>query len=255
MTVSQQDNTVSSGAQVALITGGAHRIGAVIARRLHEEGLNLVLHYRHSAEAARALQTVLNTQRPNSVELIQSDLLNVDAVEELIMRAASHWGRLDILVNNASSFYPTTIGSVTPAVWEDLIGTNLRAPFFLAQAAAPFLQKVGGSIVNIVDIHADRPLKNHPVYSIAKAGLVMLTKAMARELGPHVRVNAIAPGAILWPEAGLAEEAKLEIIRRTALKRQGHPQDIANTLVFLVRDADYITGQVITVDGGRSLRS
>jgi len=255
MTVSQQDNTAPHGKKVALISGAAHRIGAVIAERLHQEGMNLVLHYRSSTAAAGKLQAELNARRPNSVDLIQGDLLEVEALAGMIEHAVSVWGRLDVLVNNASSFYPTAIGSVTAADWEDLIGTNLRAPFFLAQAAAPYLQKVGGSIVNIVDIHAERPLRNHPVYSIAKAGLAMLTRAMARELGPGVRVNAIAPGAILWPESGMKEESKLEIIRRTALKRQGHPNDIANALLFLVRDADYITGQVITVDGGRSLRS
>ena len=239
--------------KVALITGAAHRVGAMIARALHAQGMNLVLHYRHSGEAAQRLQVELHAIRADSVVLVQADLLDTAALPALVDMALSTWQRLDVLVNNASSFYPTPVGSVTEAQWDDLTGSNLKAPFFLAQAAAPYLAQQHGCIVNIVDIHADRPLKAHPVYSIAKAGLVMLTKALARELGPEVRVNAVAPGAILWPEHALDTAAKEYIISRTALKRQGVPHDIAQAVLFLIRDASYISGHVLTVDGGRSL--
>lgn len=236
-----------------LITGAAHRIGAVTARTLHAHGFNIALHYRHSSSAAEALASELNGLRPGSVTTLQADLHDTAALPALVERAAAAWGRLDVLVNNASSFYPTPVGEVDEAQWEELIGSNLKAPFFLAQAAAPLLSAHHGAIVNIVDIHAERPLKNHPVYSVAKAGLVMLTRALARELGPRVRVNAVAPGAILWPEQGLTEDDKEDILERTALKRQGTPADIARAVLYLVRDADYMTGQVLTVDGGRSL--
>lgn len=239
--------------KVVLITGAAHRIGATIARALHSQGANLALHYRGSNQAAQALQEELNACRANSVILMQADLLHTSELPSLVQRAVDAWGRLDVLVNNASSFYPTPIGSVTEAQWDDLTGTNLKAPFFLAQAAAPHLERHHGCIVNIADIHADRPLKSHPVYSLAKAGLVMLTKALARELGPQVRVNAVAPGAILWPESEMDEETRQHILSRTALKRQGNPEDIARAVLFLIRDAAYTSGHVLTVDGGRSL--
>jgi len=236
-----------------LITGAAHRIGAVTARTLHAHGFNVALHYRSSAEAAEALATELNGLRADSVVTLQGDLHDTAALPALVERAADTWGRLDMLVNNASSFYPTPIGEVGEAQWDDLIGSNLKAPFFLAQAAATQLATHRGCIVNIVDIHAERPLKGHPVYSVAKAGLVMMSRALARELGPKIRVNAVAPGAILWPEQGLDEADKESILERTALKRQGTPADIARAVLFLIRDADYMTGQVLTVDGGRSL--
>lgn len=242
--------------RVALITGAAHRIGATTARLLHGEGMNIVVHYRGSTAAAEALAAELNGLRPDSVVTLSADLHDTAGLDALVARAAAAWGRLDVLVNNASSFYPTPMGEVTEAQWDDLMGSNLKAPFFLSQAAAPRLRAAGGCIVNIVDIHADRPLKGYPVYSMAKAGLVMLTKTLARELGPEIRVNAVAPGAILWPEneAELDSAAQREIIGRTALKRQGDPIDIARAVRFLVRDAVYTSGHVLTVDGGRSLQ-
>ena len=240
--------------KVVLITGAAHRIGATTARMLHGEGMNILLHYRHSRDAAEALQTELNDIRPDSVKLLQADLHDTQSLPGLIGEAVKFWDRLDVLINNASSFYSTPIGSVTEAQWDDLIGSNLKAPLFLSQAAAPHLRQQQGCIVSIVDIHAERPLKEFPVYSMAKAGLVMLTKSLACELGPEVRVNAVAPGAILWPE-NLGEAEKEKIISRTFLKRQGAPDDIARAILYLVRDAGYVSGQVLTVDGGRSLNS
>lgn len=241
--------------KVVLITGAAHRIGATTARLLHNTGANIVLHYRSSRKAAQALQKELNGKRENSVVLVQADLLDIDKLVTLAREAHEAWGRLDVLINNASTFYPTAVGKVGEQEWNDLLGSNLKAPFFLAQAAAPYLTQAKGCIVNIVDIHADRPLKGYPVYSIAKAGLVMLTKALAGELGPQVRVNAIAPGAILWPENDMDDVTKQRIVSRTFLKRQGDPADIARAALFLIRDAGYMSGQVLTVDGGRSLNS
>ncbi len=241
--------------KVALITGAAHRIGATTARLLHREGANIVLHYRGSRQAAQGVQEELNALRPDSVVLVQSDLLDTGKLQSLVREAHGAWGRLDVLINNASTFYPTPVGHITEANWDDLIGTNLKAPLFLSQAAAPHLVRQRGCIVNIVDIHADRPLKAHPVYSVAKAGLAMLTKALAGELGPEVRVNAVAPGAILWPEIPMDDVTKQRIISRTFLKRQGSPEDIARAVLFLVRDAGYTSGHVLTVDGGRSLNS
>lgn len=248
------DDTVLNE-RVVLITGAAHRIGATIATTLHAEGMKVVLHYRNSASAARALAAELNAARPDSVVTVQGDLLDIARLPAVVEEAANAWGHIDVLVNNASTFYPTQVGEVNETQWEELIGSNLKAPFFLAQAAAPHLRQAEGCIVNIVDIHADRPLKGYPVYSIAKAGLVMLTKALAKELGPAVRVNAVAPGAILWPENAneLDSAAQQEIISRTALKRRGEPMDIARAVRFLVRDALYMSGQVLTVDGGRTL--
>ncbi|MDH5446266.1 MAG: pteridine reductase [Gammaproteobacteria bacterium] len=240
--------------KVALITGAAHRIGAETARTLHAEGMRLVLHYRHSRKAAQALQKELNDARADSVILVQADLLTTNGLPTIIQQCIDSFGQLDVLINNASTFYPTQIGSVNEDQWEDLIGSNLKAPFFLSQAAAPYLAKQQGCIINIVDVHADRPLKTYPVYSTAKAGLVMLTKAMAVELGPDIRVNAVAPGAILWPE-NIDEVTKQRIVNRTVLKRKGEPHDIANAILYLIKDAGYMSGQVLTVDGGRSLKS
>jgi len=248
------DNNTLDG-KVVLITGAAHRIGATTARTLHAVGANIVLHYRNSAAGAEALQAELNNLRADSVALVQGDLHDTTALPQLVEQAYAAWGRLDVLINNASTFYPTPVGSVTEEQWNDLMGSNLKAPFFLAQAAAPHLKTERGCIVNIVDIHADRPLKEHPVYSMAKAGLVMMTKSLACELGPEVRVNAIAPGAILWPENDMDDSTKTRIIERTFLKRQGSPQDIARAALFLIRDADYTSGQILKVDGGRSLNS
>jgi pteridine reductase len=247
------NDTNSLSGTVALITGAAQRIGATTARTLHHAGMNIIIHYRHSDGAARALQQELETKRPNSVALLQGDLQQTTRLPTLMEQAAAHWGRLDTLVNNAATFYPTPLGSITESDWEALIGPNLKAPLFLAQAAAPYLLQQHGNIINIVDIHADRPLKAHTVYSIAKAGLAMLTKSLARELGPEVRVNGIAPGAILWPENEMDDATKAEILARTALKRTGEPADIARTALFLIRDAHYITGQILSVDGGRTL--
>ncbi len=246
------DSARELAGRVALVTGAAHRIGAAIARTLHGAGMNVVLHYRRSREAAERLRAALEARRPGSVRLAAADLTRFEALAPLVEEAAGAWDRLDVLVNNASSFYPTPFGSVTEAQWEDLIGTNLKAPFFLTQAAAAHLRASGGCVVNLVDIHAERPLAGHPVYSIAKAGLAMLTRALARELGPEVRVNGVAPGAILWPE-GMDADTKRRIIERTALKRRGDPLDIARAVLFLVREADYVTGQILAVDGGRSL--
>lgn len=240
--------------KVALITGAAHRIGATTAKLLHQNDMNIVLHYRGSRQQAQALQKELNDKRENSVIIIQADLHITNGLPALIEESVKAWGRLDILINNASSFYPTRIGKATEEQWDDLVGSNLKAPFFLSQAAAPHLKKTNGCIINIVDIHAERPLKTFPIYSMAKAGLVMMTKSLAGELGPEIRVNAVAPGAILWPE-NLDEVAKQRIISRTFLKRQGNPNDISKTILYLIKDADYVTGQIIAVDGGRSLNS
>jgi len=240
--------------KVVLITGAAHRIGAITARTLHANGMNLILHYRSSDEAAEALRDELLSHRPDSVILIKVDLHETRKLHKFAKIAAEKWGRLDVLINNASGFYSTEIGHVSETQWDDLIGSNLKAPFFLSQAAAPYLKEQHGCIVNIVDIHAERPLKGFPVYSISKAGLVMMTKSLACELGPEIRVNAIAPGAILWPEH-LDDDDKEKIISRTFLKRKGEPEDIAKAILYLVKDAGYITGQILAVDGGRSLNS
>jgi pteridine reductase len=250
--VTQNSNLL--GGKCALITGAAHRIGAAIARTLHTAGMDLVLHYRRSAQAAEELQQELQAVRRDSVKLIQADLHDMAALPRLISAADQFRGRLDLLVNNASSFYPTPLAKAGEVAWDDLIGSNLKAPFFLAKMAAPLLKASGGCIINLVDIHAERPLKDHPIYSIAKAGNAMLVKSLARELGPEIRVNGVAPGAILWPEQGVSEAEQHEILSRTALQRAGSPEDIAKTLLFLVRDAHYITGQIIAVDGGRTLQ-
>ncbi|EIJ43702.1 dehydrogenase of unknown specificity [Beggiatoa alba B18LD] len=239
--------------KVALITGAARRIGAVTARQLHAQGMKLALHYRESEADAHALQAELNAIRADSVLLLQADLAHVAKLTRMVQQAAEYFGRLDVLINNASSFYPTPIGQTTEAQWDDLFNSNLKAPFFLAQAATPYLSAVNGCIVNMVDIHAERPLKNHPVYSTAKAGLIMLTKSLAKELGASIRVNGVAPGAILWPEKDMDEVTKQRLVSALALKRHGEPLDIAKTILFLIRDAGYITGQIIAVDGGRTL--
>ncbi len=244
----------SLSGKVALITGGAHRIGARVARLLHAEGANLALHYHCSQADAERLQQALERERKGSVQLLQGDLRDILRLGALIAEVEAYHGRLDILVNNASSFYPTPIDEASEAHWDDLLGSNLKGPFFLSQAAASLLRASRGVVINLVDIHSQRPLKAHPIYSIAKAGNAMMVKTLARELGPEVRVNGISPGAILWPEQGLSEATKEEILSRTALERAGSPEDIARTLLFLVRDADYITGQIIAVDGGRTLQ-
>jgi pteridine reductase len=241
--------------KVALITGAARRVGAEVAQALHAAGMRIVVHYRSSKTDADGLASELNAARANSAALVAGDLLDASRIPDIVADAARAFGRLDALINNASSFYPTPVGETTESQWDDLIGTNLKAPFFLSQAAAPFLRQTGGCIVNIADIHADRPIRRYPIYCAAKAGLVSLTKSLARELGPVVRVNAVAPGTILWPEgeAAVSESMKNELLARIPLKRSGEPADIAQTILFLVRDGTYISGQVIAVDGGRSV--
>ncbi|HXF67378.1 MAG TPA: pteridine reductase [Burkholderiales bacterium] len=241
--------------RTVLVTGGARRIGAAICRRLHAAGANVLIHYRSSALEARALQEELNARRANSAAPAQADLLKTGAAAQLVRAALERFGRLDALVNNASSFYPTAIGEITEQAWEDVVGTNLKAPLFLAQAAAAELRKNHGSIVNIVDIHAALPMKNHAVYTAAKGGLAALTRALARDLGPEVRVNGVAPGTILWPEneTWRDEVARQRIISQTVLKRIGEPEDIAEAVEFLIAGAPYVTGQILAVDGGRSV--
>jgi pteridine reductase len=224
-----------------------------MARALHAAGANVVVHYHRSREAADELVAELHAVRAGSALAVRGDLNDVDCLPALVAQAVARYGRIDVLINNASTFYPTPVGSITAAQFDDLVGTNLRAPLFLSQAAAPALRETRGLIINMVDIHARRPLRAHPAYSAAKAGLVMLTKSLARELGPEVRVNGIAPGPVLWPERDLDESLKAEIVAKTALKRSGSPEDIARTALFLATEAPYITGQVIAVDGGRSL--
>jgi len=244
----------SLSGKVVLVTGGAKRVGAAIVRRLHREGANLVLHYRGSEREARALRSELNASRADSVLLVQADLLNVAGLSEIVRNTVGRFERLDALVNNASAFFPTPVGEMTQANWETLIGANLRAPLFLSQAAAPHLKKTGGAIVNITDIHAERPLKNYPIYSIAKTGLAGLTRSLARELAPEVRVNGVAPGAIVWPEDGSWDDlTRQRIVSHTLLRRTGEPDDIARAVYYLIAEAPYVTGQIIAVDGGRSI--
>lgn len=239
--------------RVAIVTGAARRIGATITRELHARGLEVVIHYRGSEDEARALRDELLELRRASVVLVQSDLADDAAPQRIRDAALDAFGRVDVLVNNASTFYPTRVGSVTQAQWDELMASNLRAPFFLSQACADELAAREGSIVNMVDIHGLVPLANHPVYSQAKSGLIAQTRSLARELAPKVRVNGVAPGAILWPESEQSPEAGAEILERVPLERQGHPDDIAGAVAFLALDAPYITGQILAVDGGRLL--
>ncbi len=241
--------------KTALVTGGAKRVGAAICRRLHAQGVNVMLHHRASVAEARALQQALNENRKDTVALIQADLLKGASLPDLVKTTVKRFGSLDILVNNASSFFPTVVGEITEKSWDDLVGTNLKAPLFLSQAAAAELRKRHGCIVNIIDIHAEFPMKNYVVYTVAKGGLLALTRSLARELGPEVRVNGVAPGTILWPEddAWSDELSRQRIVNQTALKRAGEPDDIAKAVEFLVGAAPYVTGQVIAVDGGRSI--
>lgn len=238
-----------------LITGGAKRVGAHCVRYLHAQGANILLHYRVSKDEAVALADELNRQRPDSVRIYQAELQNKKALQELANEAQQAWGGVDVLVNNASAFYATCMGEVTESQWDDLLGSNLKSAFFLIQALTPILQSRKGCVVNIVDIHAERGLEGYSVYSIAKAGLVALTKILAKELAPQIRVNAVAPGAILWPDHELAEQQKKEVQAKIALQRTGCPDDIARAVAYLIYDAEYVTGQVITVDGGRTLFS
>ena len=240
--------------KVVLVTGGAQRIGAQIVRTLHGAGMKVAIHYHASGVAAEQLAAELNAVRPGSAVTVRGDLDDAAAQSGLIAAVSARFGRLDALVNNASRFYPTPLDTATAAQWDELMGSNLRAPFFLAQAAAPLLRAAGGCIVNLVDVHAQRPLEGHSIYCMAKAANAMMVMALARELGPAVRVNGVAPGAILWPDRELSDTARQEILDRTALKRTGAMEDIAKAVLFLVRDADYVTGQVLAVDGGRSIQ-
>ena len=241
--------------KIVLITGGAKRVGASICRLLHANGANLMIHYRSSVNEARALQAELNLQRPNSVAIIQADLLNLSVLPSLVQETIKHFGKLDVLINNASSYYPTEIGDIQEEQWQDLMGSNLKAPLFLSQAAAVELRKQQGCIINITDMHVERPKKGYIVYSVAKAGLVTLTKSLAHELSPEVRVNAVAPGPVMWPEDNpqFDELYRQRVISQTLLKRIGEPDDIAKAVKFLIQDAPFMTGQIIAVDGGRSL--
>jgi len=241
--------------KVVLITGGAKRVGAAICRKLHAEGAQLMIHYKTSAQEARALQAELNLQRANSVATIQGDLLNMEVLSSLVYETIEHFGKLDVLINNASSYSPTEVGSINEKNWHDLVGSNLKAPMFLAQAAAPELRKNRGCIINITDMHIERPKKGYVVYSVAKAGLVTLTKSLAQELSPEVRVNAVAPGPVLWPDNNpqFDEVYRQRVISQTLLKRVGEAADVAKAVKFLIADAPFVTGHVLAVDGGRSL--
>jgi pteridine reductase len=242
--------------KTVLVTGGARRLGAAIARRLHTTGANVMIHYRASATDARALVKSLNAGRAGSAAAVKADLLDAATPRTLVSACLREFGRLDVLVNNASSFYPTPVARISERAWNDLIGSNLKAPLFVAQAAAGELRKRRGTIVNIVDIHGEFPLKDYVIYSIAKGGLATLTRSLALELAPQVRVNGVSPGPILWPDANLWKSAKTRnaIVERTLLKRVGEPDDIARAVEFLVTAAPYVTGQIIAVDGGRSIR-
>lgn len=238
---------------VMLVTGAARRVGAAIARMLHDAGASVVIHYRSSAQDAETLVADLNRLRPRSAWTLQGDLKDEGVPEALVAATLERSGRLDGLVNNASSFYPTPVGSIDATAWSELIGSNFKGPLFLSQAAAPHLRATRGAIINIVDIHAERPLKDYPLYSAAKAGLAGLTRALAMELAPEVRVNGIAPGPIAWPDdQQFPPEQRRHIIEHTLLKREGDPSDIARAARFLMFEAPYVTGQIIAVDGGRS---
>jgi len=239
--------------KTVLVTGAAKRVGRSIAHELHAAGANIMVHYRSAAATAEEMVAEMNVLRPGSAVCQQADLLDIDALSWLVANTMAHFGRLDALVNNASSFYPTPLGTIDLEAWEDLLGSNLKAPLFLTQAAAPHLKAAHGAVVNITDIHAERPLAGYPLYCAAKAGLLGLTRALAIEMAPEVRVNAVAPGPILWPDDSVFDSSTRDrIVDHTLLKRAGSPQDIARAVRFLLNDAPYVTGQVINVDGGRT---
>jgi len=246
-------NAANEQRPVALITGAAKRVGAQIARTLHAAGYDLALHYRHSRSEMDALCAGLEAARAGSTLSIAGELGDTELLPTIIGQCIARFGRLDALINNASAFYPTPVGTVTATQWDELFASNARAPFFLAQAAAPHLKSTQGCIVNMVDIYAERPLPRHPVYCMAKAALAMMTLSLAKELAPQVRVNGIAPGAVLWPESGKEYTDQQELIARTPLQRAGAPEDVATAVLFLVRDAKFTTGQILRVDGGRAL--
>jgi pteridine reductase len=241
--------------KTVLVTGGAKRVGAAIARRLHAAGANIIIHYRNSINDALALCLELNESRTDSAQCVHADLVDVTELKPMVEEAIKCFGRLDALINNASSFYATPLAAIDESQWLDLVGTNLKAPLYLSQAAAEELRRCNGCIVNIADIHAERPMQGHLLYNVAKSGLVALTKSLAQELAPQVRVNAVAPGVIVWPEGEAWQDAeqRKRIVAHTLLKREGEPDDIAKAVQFLIADAPYITGQVIAVDGGRSI--
>ncbi|AHX14860.1 pteridine reductase [Dyella jiangningensis] len=238
---------------VVLVTGAGKRVGAVIARTLHAAGYDLALHYRHSAAEAELLATSLERQRSGSTFTVQGELADIDVLPDVVQRVLGRFGRLDALVNNASAFYPTPVGTATPAQWNDLFASNAQAPFFLAQAATPALREARGAIVNLVDIYAERPLADHPVYCMAKAALAAMTRSLALDLGPDVRVNGVAPGAVMWPSDGKPYDDQQAMLARTPLQRAGSPDDVAGAVLWLLRDAPFVTGQIIRVDGGRTL--
>jgi pteridine reductase len=238
---------------IALITGAARRVGRVIARTLHDAGYDLALHYRNGKAEAEQLAAELESQRANSVLLLGCELAQIAELDKLVLRTVQRYGRLDALINNASSFYPTAIGEASETQWDELFASNAKAPFFLAQAAAPHLRAARGVIVNLVDIYAERPLARHTIYCMAKAANAMLVMSLARELGPEVRVNGVAPGAVLWPEAGKSTVEQQELLGKSALRRAGAPEDVAGAVLYLLRDATFVTGQILKVDGGRML--
>ncbi|MGH8051918.1 MAG: pteridine reductase [Arenimonas sp.] len=240
-------------APAVLITGAAKRIGRSIAKCLHAQGFSVAIHHRNSNSEAEQLRQELELIRPNSVLVLQAELSEFDRLPEMIAKTIGRFGRLDALVNNASSFFPTPIGGTQDKDWQQLFASNAWAPFFLSQAATPHLQASKGSIVNIIDIYAERPLQQHTVYCMAKAALAMMTQSLAKELAPHVRVNAIAPGAILWPDAGKSESEKNAILANTPLQRAGSSEEISEAVRWLIQDASYSTGQTIRIDGGRHL--
>lgn len=239
--------------KIALVTGAAHRIGAEVSRALHNTGYNIVIHYRSSSSAAQAIADEFNQQRENSCRLVQANLNSIDEVNKLATDVISCFGGVDLLVNNASSFYPTAVESASEDDWNDLINSNLKGPFFLTQALIGTLKERCGNVINIVDIHSERPMRDHSIYCIAKAGLAMMTKTLAKELAPNIRVNGISPGAILWPEQEMNEQTKQSILNKVPMQATGECGDIAKAAVFLADNAPYITGQIIAVDGGRSL--
>ncbi len=245
------ENTLDG--KVVLVTGAARRIGAAIVTRLQQNGARVAIHYRGSAGAANELASTLNASQKDSAATFQADLLETAALPTLVEQVVAWGGRLDALVNNASTFYPTPLGKVSEDQWNDLVGSNFKAPLFLSQAAITHLRDSRGAIINIVDIHAQRPLRNHPVYGPAKAALAMLTRSLAKDLAPEIRVNGVSPGAILWPEDGMSDAAQQTILRQVPLGRAGDPSDIAGCVLYLLRDASYVTGQIVAVDGGRSI--
>jgi pteridine reductase len=238
---------------VALVTGGARRVGATIARTLHAAGYDLALHYRHSADEAAGLLRELERARAGSTLAVQADLAAVERLPALVEKVTSRFGQLDALVNNASAFFPTPVGSATAAQWDELFASNARAPFFLAQAAWPALRESRGAIVNLVDIYAERALAGHPIYVMAKAALAAMTRTLAQDMAPEVRVNGVAPGAVLWPSEGKDYDDRAAMLSRTPLQRAGAPEDVASAVLWLLRDAPFVTGQIIRVDGGRTL--